>query len=110
MAEGHLGVKHGAHGDFRVTKIVRGLSGLCAYQPVFSGKDGSVRAKSAGQSLLDENLQVHNSIITHCFVMVIALSVQALSNIWRSEFLFDAIRPSKQPRNGVPTRASLPLS
>ena len=61
-----------------MTKIFRGLSGLCAYQPVFSGKDGSVRAKSAGQSLLDENLQVHNSIITHCYVMVIVLSVQAL--------------------------------
>jgi len=45
LAEGHLGVKHGAHGEFRVTKIFRGLFGLCAYQPVFSGKDGSGRAK-----------------------------------------------------------------
>ena len=45
LAEYHLRVKHGAHGIFRVTKIFRRLSGLCAYQPVFSGKDGSGRAK-----------------------------------------------------------------
>ena len=30
---------------------------------------------------MDENLQVHNSIITYCFV-IIALSVQALLSLW----------------------------
>jgi hypothetical protein len=63
---------------FRVAKIFLGLSGFDAYQPVFIGEDGSGESKSAIQSLVDENPQTQNDIVTHCFIMVMALFVQTL--------------------------------
>jgi hypothetical protein len=65
LAEFHLGVGHSAHKLFRGAKIVRGLPGLGAYQPVFCGKGGSGSPKRTFQSLLDENLQVHEDIIKY---------------------------------------------
>ena len=67
------------HELFRVAKIFRGLPGLGAYQPVFSGKGGSGSPKRTFQSLLDKNLKVHGVIIKYCFILIIVVSVQALA-------------------------------
>ncbi|MFZ4779518.1 MAG: hypothetical protein ACOYM3_29495 [Terrimicrobiaceae bacterium] len=78
-----------------MAKIFRGLAGLGAYQPVFCGKGGSGSPKRTFQSLLDENLQVHKTIITYCFVMIIVVSVQALLKLMA--FPFTGIDRKKLP-------------